>query len=270
MALARGRRVGAARAGLATAAKAMAEINQAATAPRSAAGPEFSFAFQPIVDAAAGAIVSYEALIRGRHNESASAVFAQVRAEDLHRFDTDARPVAIELAARLGIRCNLNVNFLPRSVQTSDAPIRSTVDAAVRCGLPLDHIVLEVTEGEMIDDQAQFVRTVNQYRGMGMKVSIDDFGAGYAGLNLLADFQPDQLKLDMNLVRSIERKGPRQAIVRAILQACNDLGIEFLAEGVETLEEFRWFRDAGVEIFQGYLLGKPEFEQLAGYTQPAA
>ena len=249
--------------------KVIAEIDETVIVPASGDWPEFSFAFQPIVDAAAGKIVSYEALVRGRHNEPAGSIFKQVPPGSMHRFDAATRVVAIELAARLGIQCNLNLNFLPRSVQASDAPIRGTVDAAVRCGLSIDRIVLEVTEGEMIDDQAHFIRLVNDYRGMGMKVSIDDFGAGYAGLNLLADFQPDQVKLDMNLVRDIESKGPRQAIVRAILQACNDLGIDFLAEGVETLNEYHWFRDEGVQLYQGYLLAKPGFEQLAGYVQPA-
>ena len=92
----------------------------------------------------------------------------------------------------------------------------------------------EVTESEVIDNQVEFAQLINEYRSQGLKVAIDDFGAGYSGLNLLADFQPDQIKLDMNLVRSIESRGPRQAIVRAIAQACRDLGIEVIAEGVET------------------------------------
>ncbi len=73
-----------------------------------------------------------------------------------------------------------------------------------------------MTEGEVIDDHGHFAPIVNEYRGMGLQVAIDDFGAGYSGLNLLADFQPDFIKLDMNLVRGIGSRGPRQAIVRAI------------------------------------------------------
>ena len=234
------------------------------------ARPEFSFAFQPIVDADAGTIYSYEALIRGRNDEPAGAVFSQVRPAEMHAFDEAARLCAIELAVRLGIQCHLNLNFLPRSLLVSDAPIRSTLEAAARLDLPIDRIVLEVTEGEIIDDQASFARVVNRYRGMGMKVAIDDFGAGYSGLNLLADFQPDMVKLDMKLVRGIESHGPRQAIVRAILGACNDLGIEFLAEGVETASEYCWFRDEGVQFFQGYLLAKPAFEKLVGFRIPGS
>jgi EAL domain-containing protein (putative c-di-GMP-specific phosphodiesterase class I) len=99
-------------------------------------------------------------------------------------------------------------------------------------------------------------------------VAIDDFGAGYSGLNLLADFQPDQIKLDMKLVRGIERHGPRQAIVRAIDQACQDLGIDVIAEGVETVEEYAWLANQGIKLFQGYLFAKPAFESFPPVHYP--
>jgi EAL domain-containing protein (putative c-di-GMP-specific phosphodiesterase class I) len=103
---------------------------------------------------------------------------------------------------------------------------------------------------------------VNEIRARGVKVAIDDFGAGHSGLNLLANFQPDMVKLDMELVRDISRSGPRQAIVRAIIQVCFDLGIDFIAEGVECNDELRWFEDQGVTLFQGYLFARPAFEAL--------
>jgi EAL domain-containing protein (putative c-di-GMP-specific phosphodiesterase class I) len=230
--------------------------------------PRFSFAFQPIVDASAGKISSYEALVRGCNGESAFSVLERVGADAMPAFDERARVVAIELAARLAIGCRLNLNLLPRSVMASDAPLNSTVAAAERSGIPLARIVLEATEGEVIDDHVHFARVVNRYREMGMKFAIDDFGAGYSGLNLLADFQPDMVKLDMNLVRGIDSRGPRQAIVRAIVQACGDLGIDVLAEGVETVAEYLWFRSAGVDLYQGHLFAKPGFECLPGFRDP--
>ena len=101
------------------------------------------------------------------------------------------------------------------------------------------------------------------YEQWGQVIAIDDFGAGYAGLNLLAEFQPHLIKLDMHLVRDIHAKGPRQAIVRGLLSTCRDLGIDVIAEGIETEEEFFWLRQEGIDLFQGYLLAKPAFEQLA-------
>jgi len=230
--------------------------------------PAVSFAFQPIVDAVARQIVSYEALIRGTQNQPPPWVFEQVSAEDLHDFDQLSREAAISLAAGLGFGCQLNLNFLPRSLDAAGTPIRATLRAAERCGLSPERIILEVTEGEVIDDHGHFAKIVNEYRGMGMQVAIDDFGAGYSGLNLLADFQPDFIKLDMHLIRGIDSRGPRQAIVRAIIHACEDLGIEVIGEGVETVDEFHWLKAEGIRLYQGYLFAKPAFASFPQVQYP--
>lgn len=230
--------------------------------------PRFSYAFQPIVQAISGEVVSYEALIRGPAGESAHSVLSHVPRDALHGFDAHGREVAIALAARLGIRTQLNLNFLPQSLFSQRDFLSPMLEAASVNGLPIDRLVLEVTEGEVIDDVARFAGLIKRYRAQGLKLAIDDFGAGYCGLNLLAEFQPDILKLDMALLRGIEHSGPRQAIVRAILSACTDLGIDAIAEGVETVDEFSWLADEGVELFQGYLFGRPGFEVLPGVTVP--
>jgi blue light- and temperature-responsive anti-repressor len=230
--------------------------------------PAFSYAFQPIVDTVAREVFSYEALIRGPHNESAQWVLAQIPEDLKHQFDQNSRVEAIKLAARIGLNCHLNLNFLPKSMELCADSIGSTLVAATDNRLPFERIILEVTEGEVIDDHAHFAALLNEYRGMGVKLAIDDFGAGYSGLNLLAAFQPDQVKIDMNLVRGIERHGPRQAIVRGITQVCEDLGIDIIVEGVETPPEYRWFEDLGIRLFQGYLFGKPGFESLPPACYP--
>ena len=211
--------------------------------------PAFSFAFQPIVDTATSRVHSYEALIRGAKNEPALQVLASVGIETLHRFDDDARVEAVALAARLGVPCGLNLNFFPGSIDEPKSRLPELLEIAATHGFEPERIVLEVTEGEVIENYAHFAERINDYRMQGMRVAIDDFGAGYSGLNLLANFQPDELKLDMQLIRGIERDGPRQAIVRAIAQACLDLGIDVIAEGVETEDEYRWFEDEGVTLF---------------------
>ena len=224
--------------------------------------PAFSYAFQPIVDIVTREIYSYEALIRGLANEPAFRVLERVPAHAKYQFDEDSRAAALALAVQLGLNCHLNLNFLPRGLFASDASVTSTLSAATLHGLPIDQVILEVTEGEVIADYAHFGQRLNEFRAMGLKLAIDDFGAGYSGLNMLADFQPDQIKIDMNLVRGIERHGPRQAIVRAVVQVCGDLGIDVIAEGVESLAEYAWFAEHGVRLFQGYLFAKPGFESL--------
>jgi blue light- and temperature-responsive anti-repressor len=224
---------------------------------------DISFAFQPIVDIESRKVFAYEALVRGPSNESAAAVFAALKSDQLHVFDRAARIQAIALAASLGLDTGISLNFLPQALDTLPDAISSTIDAARKAGLPERRIFLEVTEGELIRDLVRFSTTINQYRASGIHLVIDDFGAGYSGLNLLADFQPDVIKIDMHLVRDIDGKGPRQAIVRAVIQACDDLGIEVIAEGIESDPEYRWFKRAGIRLFQGYLFGRPEFESLA-------
>ncbi len=230
--------------------------------------PAFSYAFQPIVDMGSGTVFSHEALVRGPGGESAYLVLGLVPEVLKYQFDEVSRLRAMELALQLGLQGNLNLNFLPKGLEASPTAVSSVIDTAARLGLPIERVILEVTETEAVDNQGRLIHQLNEYRSQGMKVAIDDFGAGYSGLNLLADFQPDQVKIDMNLVRGIVRSGPRQAIVRAIAQACMDLGIDVVAEGVESVAEYEWFAEQGVTLFQGYLFAKPGFECLPAVHYP--
>jgi EAL domain-containing protein (putative c-di-GMP-specific phosphodiesterase class I) len=224
--------------------------------------PEFSFAFQPIINIETGSIVSFEALVRGMDNSPAWQIFQQVHEGNKYYFDEVVRLKAISLAARLGINCNLNLNLLPRSLEVSRSAISSTLEMAERSGIPNHQIIIEITESEIINNVGWFIDAIDYYRSSGVIFAIDDFGAGYSGLNLLADFQPDSVKIDMSLVRSIHNHGPRQAIVRGIIRTCQDLGIDIIAEGVENNEEYQWCHEEGINLFQGYFFGKPGFEQL--------
>jgi len=222
----------------------------------------YTFAYQPIVDINAGAIFSYEALIRGLENESAGHVLGRVDPVEMHMFDEHSRLIAIELAASRGLPAHLNLNFLPGSLESSSTAISSVLDTAKRCSIRPEQIILEILEREIIRDFERFNAEVDRHRSAGMLFAIDDFGAGNAGLSLLADFQPDIVKLDMHLVRGIHSSGPRQAIVRGIVRTCMDLGIDIIAEGVEVTEEYEWFRNEGIRLFQGMLFARPEFEHL--------
>jgi blue light- and temperature-responsive anti-repressor len=230
---------------------------------------DFSFAFQPIVDTRARAVYSHEALVRGLNNEGAYQVLKRYSGDRMPAFDAACRAKAIEVAVRIGVHTHLNLNFLPSAAFNAAVGLESTIEAANRHSFPLNRIIVEATEGEAFDDHAKFAKVVNEYRRAGMRFAIDDFGAGYSGLNLLADFQPDMVKLDMALVRGVQSHGPRQAIVRAIAQVCVDLGIDFVVEGVESVDEFSWFSELGVTLYQGYLFAKPMFEAMPPFDIPA-
>lgn len=235
---------------------------------RDGAGLDFAFsmAFQPIVNLRTRSIHAYEALVRGPENEGAASILDRVNDSNRYRFDQTCRVKAIELAARLGLHrqadCLLRINFLPNAVYRPETCIRATLEAAAEFDFPTERIVFEVTEGERVRDEAHLQGIFREYRRHGFSTAIDDFGAGYAGLNLLAEFQPDIIKLDMALTRNIDRDRARRAIVAGVLLTCNELGIRAVAEGVETAAELAALQDLGIELVQGYLLGRPAFEQL--------
>ena len=167
-----------------------------------------------------------------------------------------------KVAAKLGITSMLSINFLPNAIYKPERCIRTTLEAAKKYNFPIQNIMFEFTEVEKIEDTAHIKRIVDYYQSLGFKTATDDFGAGYSGLNLLADFQTDIIKLDMALIRDINNDKKRQLIVTHCLNMFRDLNITALAEGIETVEEYKWLKNAGVELMQGYLFAKPSFENL--------
>ena len=228
---------------------------------------DFSFAYQPIVDLPAGRIFAHEALVRGPAGQSAASVLERIGESTRYSFDQACRVKAIDLACDFGLLERggekLSINFLPHAVYRPEVCIQTTLQAARRRGLEVSNIVFEVTEGERIEDGPWFAEILREYRRQGFLTAIDDFGAGYAGLRLLADFQPDLIKLDMDLVRDVDTQPARQAIARSAIRLAQELRIALVVEGVETPGERDFFLHEGVELFQGYLLSKPAFQNLA-------
>ncbi len=225
-------------------------------------------AFQPIVDVRERSVVAYEALVRGTDGAGAAHILQQVTAENRYTFDQACRVKAIELAQRLGIACRLNINFLPNAVYQPEACIRATLAAAERSGFPLHRIAFEVAEQEHVVDKLHLKNIMRSYRRHGFGTAIDDFGAGYAGLELLADFQPDVIKIDMSLLRGIDTDSVRQAIVQGVIGICTALQIGVVAEGVETAAELQTLQGMGVHLFQGYLFARPAVEALPAVLWP--
>lgn len=232
----------------------------------SALGFDFTMAFQPIVDLRTRTLFAYEALVRGTDGASAASVLALVNDRNRYRFDQACRIRAIELASRLGLQhiegCKLSINFLPNAVYRPETCIRATLEAAEQFNFPLDRLMFEVTEVEQIDDPSHLKRIFDEYSKRGFTTAIDDFGAGYSGLNLLASFQPHIIKLDMALTRNIHGDLVRQAIVAGIIQVAVRLNIEVIAEGIESVEERDALVGLGVRYMQGYLFAHPGFEAL--------
>jgi EAL domain-containing protein (putative c-di-GMP-specific phosphodiesterase class I) len=230
--------------------------------------PEFTMAFQPIVDIEKGDVFAYEALVRPVGGGSAYEVLSLINEENRYAFDQACRVKAITMAASLDMSALLSINFLPNAVYQPAACLQKTFEAAERAKFPLHHLMFEVTENEPSRDVGHLQDIFNEYKRHGMITAIDDFGAGHSGLNMLADFQPDVLKIDMALTRAINTDAVRYEIARAIIGLCKSLHISVIAEGVETIQEAVTLRELGVRLFQGYLFAKPAVEQLPGIAAP--
>ena len=234
---------------------------------------DLAMAFQPIVDSLTGLPFAYEALVRGPRGESAGEVLARVTPENRYAFDQQCRVAAIEGAVAAGILATdakLSINFLPNAVYSPVACIQLTLKTARATGFPTERLIFEFTENEEIADTDHVKDIVESYRKMGFATAIDDFGAGFAGLGLLAKFQPDLIKLDMELIRAVDSDLPRRLIVESVVRLCEKLGILIIAEGIETGAEYDTLRTLGVRYFQGFLLARPAFQALPPITLPDA
>lgn len=223
---------------------------------------DFTMAFQPIVDVRRRVVYGYEALVRGLNGESAYSIISQVTEQNRYRFDQCCRVKAISLAAELGLQGFVSINFLPNAVYRPELCIRTTLAAAREADFPIDRILFEITEVERVEDEKHLVDILEYYQKLGFKTALDDFGSGYSGLNLLAEVQPSIVKLDMALIRDIHLDARRQIIVRNTVKLLRELGCEPLAEGVETLQEFRFLEGLGIDLYQGFLFARPAFEAV--------
>ncbi len=225
-------------------------------------GFDFSFAFQPIVNATNREIISFEALVRGPHGEPSASVFAQVPQREFNKFDEICRRKAIYLASQLKIPNLLSLNLSARGLYEVDLNITATFQASIDSGIPVENIIFEVLETESLTDQRNLLQYLRLIQDFGFKTAIDDFGAGYSGLKLLVKYQPTYIKLDRHLIGNIHQDSVKQVIFSGISQICKRLSIEVVAEGVETASEYHWLSDAGVRMFQGYYFARPAFEAL--------
>jgi EAL domain-containing protein (putative c-di-GMP-specific phosphodiesterase class I) len=225
-------------------------------------------AFQPILDISSKTVFAYEALVRDENGEGAGRIMGQVTEDNKYTFDQSCRVKAIETASRINLPGNLSINFMPNAIYEPETCLAKTLETATRTNFDRNNIIFEVTEQEQVVSQQFLVEVFEAYRKEGFKTAIDDFGAGYAGLNLLADFQPDILKIDMKLIRDVNENIVKQTLVRSIQKIGEELGIQLIAEGIETEDEYKYLRDSGITLMQGYYFQKPMLEAIQDVNFP--
>ena len=226
---------------------------------------DIQFAFQPIVDTFRARVSSIEALIRSNDGRYPETILEELVGLEKYDFYLKSKAIAIKQgAALLSSDQSLSINLCPGAI-TSTVNVADYLHELVkRNKLKPQQLVIEVTETEIISESDTFYQAIEQIRSRGMRVAIDDFGAGYAGLSLLADFTPDKIKLDRKITTGIHESGHRQAITEAVLEFANSMGIPLVVEGVETIDEWLWLQHAGVQRFQGFLFAKPKLNGVSG------
>lgn len=171
--------------------------------------------------------------------------------------DRAARLRAIRGAVEAGLTGRIFINFNPTSVYDPAFCLRTTVAAIDRAGIEPGRVVFEIVESD--ESHPDLPRITRYYRDAGFGVALDDLGAGFGSLNLLTELKPDFVKLDMQLTRGVDLDPYKGAILLKPIEMAHKLGIETVAEGIETEAEYTWVRDHGVDYVQGYLIARPAY-----------
>lgn len=221
--------------------------------------------YQPIVDIAGGAIVKAEALLRWRHPQRGLVPpnqFISIAEETglIHDIGDWVFRQAVETARRWNAdgreARQISVNLSPRQFIKGDFYI-AWLAHLEQSGVPPEHIVIEITEGLLLDDRPDILQIINRLGNAGIQVALDDFGTGYSAMAYLKKFPIDYLKIDRSFVRDLESDPNDRAIAEAIVVMAHKLGLKTIAEGVETGAQSDLLAAVGCDFVQGFLYAKP-------------
>jgi len=228
---------------------------------------QFEVYYQPIIEVAGGRVVKAEALLRWHHPDLGMVPpdrFIPIAEEtDLiqeigawvfrEAADTAKRWLALHEQDGVG---QISVNMSPRQF-TKESGVQSVIDYLQAVDLDPSYIVVEITEGLLLDDSSAITGKLELLRAAGMQLSLDDFGTGYSAMAYLKKFHIDYLKIDRSFVRDLETDPGDRAIAEAIVVMAHRLGLKVIAEGVETEGQRALLMAVGCEYVQGYLYAKP-------------
>jgi EAL domain-containing protein (putative c-di-GMP-specific phosphodiesterase class I) len=230
---------------------------------------EIRSVFQPIISLQDGIILGHEALSRitcegGIENpEMLFSIAGEYgRLWDLEQL---CRTVALETAfekMRPPYDKMLFLNVNPNIMHDEKFKRGFTRDFLKQFHIKPQNIIFEITEQNVILDMSCFLSAVDNYRGQGYKIAIDDVGSGYSGLNLISEINPNYIKLDMKLIRGINYDGLKYALVKGMVELSKVSHIKLIAEGIETSAELETLIGLGVQYGQGYYIQRPSAEVM--------
>ena len=213
----------------------------------------FEMVYQPIFNLTSMSVIGYEALCR----------FAPepYRAPDLWFGDAAAVGLDVDLELQVIETASAVFDVLPAGISLAlNASPRTITSGRLQDSLRakyLDRTILEITEHTRVENYDALHRTLSGLKSAGVKLALDDAGAGYSGLNRIVQLAPDIIKMDMSLTRGVDHDPARRALASAMIFYARETGTALVAEGIETAEELRVLQMLGVTRGQGYHLGRP-------------
>lgn len=220
--------------------------------------------YQPILSLKDASVYGYEALTRIRMESctlNPEELFNLAKKENcLWELEALTRKNALKHFGRGQPNAKLFLNVDPDVIHDRKFKHGFTAKYIEKYGLDASNIVFEVTERTMIKHEQSFKQVIRHYKKQNYKIAVDDFGSEYAGMRRLYILMPHFIKIDMQLVRNIDKDPVKQSLVKSISVFGKDSGISLIAEGIETKEELAAIVDLGIEYGQGYYLARPSKE----------
>lgn len=232
--------------------------------------------YQPIVSLGDGRIVAHEALIRGPVGTALinpDALFAAAAAEGLTlELEQACMATAVKLWSQPSIDQRLFVNLSARAIlhNVGTRTLSGIVSALEAAQVSPAALIIEVTEHERVTDVASLVAVANELRALGLRFALDDFGEGHSNLRLWSELRPEFVKIDKYFVHQLDLHAEKVQTIKGLARLAEVFGSRLVAEGVETDIELRIVRDLGIELGQGYFLGRPQPEPAAEVLPQAA
>lgn len=219
----------------------------------------FESHLQPIIHLDTGERFGYEALLRSQNNIAPGELFRAANRFGLHsKLDQRARAEAIKATYHAVLPHEKTfINFLPSTIYNPDYCLQHTFEVIDRYGLSPDRFIFEVVETEKVQDVAHLQHVFATYKKRGMKVALDDVGAGFSTLDMLKRLEPDYVKIDRSYISFCDEDAEKRAFLKNVRQLTRSMGITILAEGIERIEEVDVCRELGFDLAQGYYFGKP-------------
>jgi diguanylate cyclase (GGDEF)-like protein len=217
--------------------------------------------YQPIISLQNGDILGYEALMRGPEDSfiRSPLELIEVAKENNRIFELEmlSREKAISGAKELNKNMQLFINIEPDILKDIHYKMGHTKALLEQNGLSENNIVLEITERTAIADYGKYIDLIDNYKKQGYKIAIDDVGSGYSGLARINNTKPEYIKIDMDLIRGIDKDSFKQSLLTALVKFASMTGMRTIAEGIETKEELETIIRLGVHYGQGYFIARP-------------